>query len=173
MLRMAAAALVLLLAGVAAAQAPPYPIVPGTAVPELLRELAPGAGDVAADLQLKARTGGMVQDDLAPDGPTRRPRSAAGNRVAGSYGDLLLPLGRGWIPYAGADLSIVLRESDRGGDSFGVVVTPRVGLTWLVREYFSVDANVFMAWSTGDVFGANAQPDDQEHGLRLRLQIEF
>jgi hypothetical protein len=129
-------------------------------------------GDASADLQPSARYGGMVQDDLVPDG-TRSSRSAGENRVAGSYGDLLLPLGRGWIPYAGADLSIVLRESDRGGDSFGLVVSPRVGLTWLVREYFSVDANVFMAWSTGEVLGANAQPDDQEHGLRLRLQIDF
>jgi hypothetical protein len=170
---MAAAALALLIASGAAAQAPPSVAPPGGVEPESVWALPLRSGDVPTTLSLQTRYGGLVQQALEPEGPAKPSRTGGGHAGAGSYGDILLPLGRGWIPYAGADLSIVLRESDRGGDSIGVVVSPRIGLTWLVREYFSVDANVFMAWSTGEVFGANAQSEDQEHGLRLRLQIEF
>lgn len=172
MLRMAAAALVLLLASGAAAQSPPSAAPPGAAVPESVWALPPPPGGVPTDLSLQTRYGGVVQEALEPEDPATRSRTG-GHARAGSYGDLLLRLGRGWAPYAGADLSIVLRDSDRGGDTIGLVVSPHVGLTWLVREYFSVDANVFMAWSMGEPFRANAQADDYEHGLRLRLQIEF
>jgi len=172
-----AAAISLIFATGAAAQdrRPASPPRPPIADPD--SRSAPVTGDLSTgtDPRWTARYGRILQDYLDLGGWVEGSRrvGTASSYTMGASGDYQFPLTPQWVPYAGAGLGIMLRDPDTGADDNALVVSPRVGVTWFVREYFAVDANLFMSWSPDEVFVTNGRTDDHDYGLRLRMRIDF
>jgi hypothetical protein len=171
----AAAALAVIFATGAAAQGPPPAAAPRPPIADPESTSVPLTGDqsTGTDPRLTAHFGRLFQDYLDLGGWAERRVDAPSSPTMVASGEYQLPLTPRWVPYAGAGLGIMLRDPGTGADDNALVVSSRVGVTWLVREYFAVDANLFMSWSREEVFVTNGRPDDHDYGLRLRLRMDF
>jgi hypothetical protein len=109
--------------------------------------------------------GGLVAADRA--------QADAASRSLGASGDYRVPLNGRVAPYLGAGLGVISGSEERRTDATGVFISPHVGVTWFVREFFSVDTNLFMSWSPEEIFVTSGRTDDYDYGLRFKLRIDF
>ena len=78
------------------------------------------------------------------------------------------------IPYAGADLGLEFVDTSLGEDNAALIVRPRVGLKWFVRDYVAIDTNLFVAVATDDIFpNRKNHLDPYDVGIQLGLRIYF
>lgn len=78
------------------------------------------------------------------------------------------------IPYAGADLGLEFVDTDLGEDNAALILRPRLGLKWFVRDYFAIDTNIFVAIATDDLFPNKRNDlDPYDVGIQLGLRIYF
>src|SRR5919109_1496081 len=78
------------------------------------------------------------------------------------------------IPYAGADLGPEFVHTSIGEDNAALIFRPRVGVKWFIRDYFTVDTNLFVAVATDDIFpNRKNHLDPYDVGLQLGLRIYF
>jgi hypothetical protein len=78
------------------------------------------------------------------------------------------------IPYLGLDVGLQFVASDISEDNAALVLRPRAGLKWYVREYFAIDTSFFFAVATDDIFFNNRDDlDPYDVGLQLGLRLYF
>jgi hypothetical protein len=78
------------------------------------------------------------------------------------------------VPYLGADVLLSFVDTDFGDDNAALTFEPRVGLKWFIRDYFAVEAHVFGALATDDLYqNKEDELDFYDVGLRLGIRVYF
>jgi hypothetical protein len=78
------------------------------------------------------------------------------------------------VPYVGGDVGLSFAHSDFTEDNDALVFRPRVGLKWFFRENLAIDANLFVAVATDDLFeNRRGHLENYDAGLRLGLRFHF
>jgi hypothetical protein len=78
------------------------------------------------------------------------------------------------VPYLGADVLLSFVDTDFGDDNAALTFEPRVGLKWFIRNYFAVEAHVFGALATDDLYqNKEDELDFYDVGLRLGIRVYF
>jgi hypothetical protein len=78
------------------------------------------------------------------------------------------------VPYLGTDVLLSFVDTDFGDDNAALTFEPRVGLKWFIRDYFAVEAHVFGALATDDLYqNKEDELDFYDVGLRLGIRVYF
>jgi hypothetical protein len=94
----------------------------------------------------------------------------------GAFVELHFPYSNLLVPYVGADGEWRHASLDRppiDNDENSLVITPKVGAKWFVREYFAIDTNLFYTWASDDIFINDFEAKNYDWGLRAGLRVYF
>lgn len=135
----------------------------------------PGGG---VDIAATGRYGLFVSPLLELGGLASFARVADGDltRVgAGIFGEYHFKVDPKLFPYVGSDAELVYADIDNGDndDETTFVLTPKVGIKYFFRDYVAVDANLFVAWASDDIYFNDDELEDTDTGMNLGLRIYF
>jgi hypothetical protein len=91
----------------------------------------------------------------------------------GGFGEFHFPVTNVTVPYVGADLDYAYADLEPGGSENSLVLSPKVGVKWFIREHFAIDTNIYFAWADEDIFVNDNEPDDTDWGARIGLRVYF
>jgi hypothetical protein len=133
-------------------------------------------GDVTLDLI--GRYGYFLRDNLEAGGVAQFSGNFdnAFRYGLGGFGEYHFPhlLTPRVVPYVGADVLLSFVDTDFGDDNAALTFEPRVGLKWFIRDYFAVDAHVFGALATDELYqNKEDELDFYDVGLRLGIRVYF
>ncbi|MFO7963016.1 MAG: hypothetical protein R6U50_03760 [Desulfobacterales bacterium] len=96
------------------------------------------------------------------------------NRIAlGAFLEHHLPYQSHLYPYVGSDLGILFADIDTGDDEVTILIEPRVGVKWFLRNYVAIDTNLFLSWATDDIYVNDGDLEQWDAGLKMGLRVYF
>ena len=128
------------------------------------------------DIELDALYGYFIRNFLEVGGFVNFSRELDGDVMRyglGGFAEYHFPVWTQVIPYVGLSLGLQFVDVDFAEDESALVFIPRLGIKWFLREYFSIDTNLFFALATDDIYVNDGDLDPYDIGINLGLRIYF
>jgi hypothetical protein len=128
------------------------------------------------DVNLKASYGMFFNDFQEIGGYFNWEREFDGdvNRLGfGAFLEHHIPYKPHMYPYVGSDLGFLFTSISGGSDELSIVIVPRVGLKWFMRDYVAIDTNLFLKLATDNIYVNDGDLDKYDMGMNLGLRVYF
>jgi hypothetical protein len=91
----------------------------------------------------------------------------------GIFGEQHFRWTRNLYPYGGLRIGWQYADVDFADDDHSLIFTPRVGVKWFLSESIAIDANLFLALATDEVYVNDRDLDRYDIGMNLGLRAYF
>ena len=78
------------------------------------------------------------------------------------------------MPYIGVNLGLAFVDSDIGEDNAALILQPRFGVKWFIRDFFAIDTNLYFAMATDDIYLNDEDDlDAYDVGIQVGIRVYF